>query len=166
MKMGNFKQGWAVVFPPWRPEVRNLCIRPYYNHRKGCPNYGKKNTCPPKAPFWSEVYHLGATVFVIWNCFDFAGHIQRMKQKHPNWSQRQLECCLYWQPKARKALREIINKFREKYPKYVITESPEAMGINVTATMRQIGIELEWPPKTKTYQIALAGLTWEEGINE
>jgi hypothetical protein len=31
---------------------------------------------------------------------------------------------------------------------------PEAMGINVTATMQKLGITL---PKTVTYQVALAG---------
>jgi hypothetical protein len=35
---------------------------------------------------------------------------------------------------------------------------PEAHGLNVTATMKSIGIELEWPPKTVTYQIALASV--------
>lgn len=29
--------------------------------------------------------------------------------------------------------------------------------VDVTATMRSVGIDLEWPPITKAYQIALAG---------
>jgi len=35
---------------------------------------------------------------------------------------------------------------------------PEAYGVNVTATMAAVGIKLQWPPRDKTYQIALAGL--------
>jgi hypothetical protein len=31
------------------------------------------------------------------------------------------------------------------------------MGVNVTATMDNAGIMLEWPPKNVAYQIALAG---------
>jgi hypothetical protein len=39
----------------------------------------------------------------------------------------------------------------------VIERCPEALGLNVTATMRMIGIDLEWPPREFTYQVALAG---------
>jgi len=35
---------------------------------------------------------------------------------------------------------------------------PEAMGVNVTETMKRVGIELEWPPVNVAYQIALAGI--------
>ena len=157
-------KNWAIVSPQWYPKARDLCAKPYYNHPKGCPNYGKKDTCPPNSPFWGEIFHLGAESYAIWNCFDFVEYVERMKQKHPNWSQRQLECCLYWQPKARKALRENISKFKKEYPDFMVVETPEAMGINVTETMAQIGIDLEWPPRTKTYQIALASRTWKKGI--
>ena len=34
---------------------------------------------------------------------------------------------------------------------------PEAMGVNVTETMKNVGIILEWPPETVTYQIVIAG---------
>ena len=35
---------------------------------------------------------------------------------------------------------------------------PEAAGVNVTATMASIDIDLEWPPVTVAYQVALAGI--------
>jgi hypothetical protein len=31
-------------------EAGKLCRLPYPNHPKGCPNYGKRALCPPKAP--------------------------------------------------------------------------------------------------------------------
>ena len=37
-----------------------------------------------------------------------------------------------------------------------IVKTPEGAGINITDTMKRVGIELEWPPTTKTYQIVLA----------
>jgi hypothetical protein len=78
-----------------------------------------------------------------------------MEAKHPDWTRRQIECCLYWQPKARKQLKTEISKFRMEFPNYNIIVNPEAQGINVTETMAQIGIDLEWPPVNRTYQIVL-----------
>ena len=80
-----------------------------------------------------------------------------MRAKHPDWSERQLACCLYWQGTARKQLRELTDKFIEIHPECIIIPVPEAMGVNVTATMKSIGHELEWPPRTVAYQVALAG---------
>jgi hypothetical protein len=90
-----------------------------------------------------------------------------MKHKHPGWSDRQVECCLYWQGTVRKFLREKAQKFLHSYaqanPKFVdrgirYTEGPEAMGVNVTATMHNIGVELEWPPKIIVRKIFLLGV--------
>lgn len=82
-----------------------------------------------------------------------------MKAIHPGWSQRQVECCLYWQGTARKQLRAEIDIFAFSITQYIIQilTRPEANGVNVTATMKTVGIELEWPPNKKAYQVALAG---------
>jgi predicted metal-binding protein len=141
--------------------VRGLCRRPYPNHPRGCPNFGKRADCPPKARRFFDVFRLGG-VFAIWNVFDFAEHTSRMRALHPEWSDRQVECCLYWQGKARKDLRAEMQRFLSAHPEYrhtsyAIVTTPEAMGVNVTATMRGIGIRLEWPPVTRAYQVALAG---------
>jgi len=136
--------------------VRDLCIRPYHNHKKGCPRYGNKPTCPPCAALWDETCDIGLATWLFWTQFDLAEHRTRMEQKHPNWSMRQLVCCLYWQNGARKSLKEHIEKW--DFPGFFQTIRPEAMGINVTETMRQIGIELEWQPERKwTYQVAMGG---------
>ena len=74
-------------------------------------------------------------------------------------SKRQLECCLYWQGTARKRLKERINEFIFLADeRYVVNTVPEAMGVNVTETMKRVGIELEWPPVNLVYQIAMAGM--------
>ena len=150
---------YKLVKPVIDLSVRQLCKRPYCNHPRGCPNYGKKSTCPPKALPISKVLDLSRPVYAIWNEFDFAGHCNRMKAAHPGWSQRQIECCLYWQPKARKQLRAEISIFAFSITQYIIQvlTTPEATGVNVTATMKTIGIKLEWPPRNRTYQVALAG---------
>lgn len=138
-----------------------LCTRPYYNHKKGCPNFNKKKGCPPFADRFDEIYDLySEPVIAIFNIFNFGDHVRKMKVLHPDWSLRQLECCLYWQGKARKQLKEIIElfKFHNAMRFFGIEMTPEAMGVNVTQTMFNAGVKLEWPPKEFTYQVALAGI--------
>lgn len=145
------------------PEMRKLCQRPYYNHPKGCPNFGKRASCPPQAPLLSKVLDLAKPVWAIWVEFDLAKHRERMRQKHPNWSVRQLECCLYWQGTVEKDLRRKVTNFCTMRLLYKLDGTlevlyrPEAMGVNVTETMKSVGIELEWPPKNTVYKIALVG---------
>ena len=94
---------------------------------------------------------------MVYNVFDFGGHITKMFERHPDWTFRQLANCLYWQPTARKDLRIEVSKFLTAHNGMQVVYTPEAMGVDVTGTMRNVGIELEWPPKTVTYQIAIAG---------
>lgn len=140
----------------------DLCLKPYPNHKNGCPNYGTKKGCPPGVPMFDVFYDLSKSVYAIYNKFDFKGHVDRMRMKHPGWSRRQLECCLYWQGTARKKLKERIRMFNfltvMASEAYDITTVPEAMGVNVTETMRRVGIELEWSPVNVAYQIAMAGI--------
>jgi predicted metal-binding protein len=134
-----------------------LCRHPYPDHPKGCPNFGKKKGCPPQQLF-NKVFNVRKTCLAIVNTFPIGQHIQKMKEKHPDWSDRQLRCCLYWQGSARKQLREKVREFEAIYPEYTVSHCPEAMGVNLTATMKEAGVEIEWPPQKLAYQIALAGI--------
>ena len=138
--------------------VRSLCQKPYPNHPKGCPNFGKRSMCPPKCPNITSILDFAKPIYVIWNVFDFGGHCKRMESLHPNWSKRQIECCLYWQGAARKHLRAEIKRFGWAHANMKMVTCPEAAGVNVTATMASIDIDLEWPPVTVAYQVALAGI--------
>lgn len=146
------------VTPVLHPRVRNLCVRPYEGHPKGCPNHGHKAGCPPQAPLLSEVLDLSRPVWAVWTIFDLAGHVERMRAAHPGWSWRQLTCCLYWQAGARRRLRIVAEQelLHERTDLLLLT-CPEACGVNVTATMASIGERLQWPPETVTYQVALVG---------
>lgn len=145
------------VIPVVDLSVRKLCYKPYYNHPRGCPNYGKRDTCPPNAPLIYNVLDLSKPIYCVYNVFDFGNHVKKMREKHPKWSKRQVECCLYWQGKARKSLKNIIELFLETHRGMKVIECPEACGINVTSTMKKIGIELEWFPRTLAYQVVLVG---------
>lgn len=148
---------WKKVKIMLDPTVRSLCKRPYTNHSRGCPNFNRKMGCPPRCLTLNELLDLSKPVWAIYNVFQFGLHVRKMKKKHPSWSKRQLECCLYWQPKARKQLKGEIDRFKKLHPELLIVMNPEASGVNVTDTMKSIGVELEWPPKTLTYQVILAG---------
>lgn len=157
-------EGIIEVKPVIIRPVHSLCLRPYPNHKKGCPNYGKKKGCPPSVLMFDVFYDLSKPIYAIYNVFDFGIHVNRMEYKHPDWSKRQLECCLYWQGTARKQLKERIEIFaRLTGRRYIVNVVPEAMGVNVTETMKRVGIELEWPPVNVTYQVAMAGVARRVG---
>ena len=139
------------------PAFRDLCRKPYYNHPRGCPNYGKKKGCPPQQKLFFDVFDCD--LYLIYTEFDLASHVKKMRKKLPNWTDLQLYCCLYWQGTARKNLKAEIQRARKLLPHHHITACPEAMGVNVTDLMNDnADIDLEWPPKIITYQVAIAGL--------
>lgn len=149
---------WAITKPVVDLTVRGLCVKPYPGHPRGCPNFGKRPTCPPKCTTIDKIIDLNKDVYVIYNVFDFEGHIAKMRSAHPNWTDKQLKCCLYWQPAARCVLKtEVASFLYSQLEDIAIIYTPEACGVNITATMASIGINLEWPPQTITYQVALAG---------
>jgi len=156
MKTDKF---FIQVKPVVDNRMRGLCRNPYPNHKRGCPNWDKKKGCPPSAPMITDTLDLSRPVFAIYNIFDFHSHVERMRKKHPEWTYLQLSCCLYWQPKARKQLKEKMYKFLElhRHKGMTIVSCPEGQGVNITETMKNVDIHLEWPPESVTYQIILSG---------
>ena len=139
--------------------VRGLCLRPYPGHPLGCPNFGKGRRCPPYAPMVEDVFDLteGRGMWLIVARYRIDEHVARMLGAHPGWSQRQASCCLYWQGALRKVLRADVRKFRERRPWLIAEETPEALGVNVTAMMKEAGLELEWPPRFWVAKVTLVG---------
>lgn len=138
--------------------VRKLCLHPYPGRPHGCPNYGLKKRCPPNAILFEDFFDMKKPFYAIINVFDLRSHVERMKQRHPNWSEKQLRNCLYWQKTARKALKRAIFEFYKDNKEYRISVCPEGMGVNVFSTLNKIGIHMEWPPKDIAYQVAIAGI--------
>ena len=143
------------VSPVLDPSVRGLCRRPYELHPKGCPNFGQRATCPPAAPLFFSVYDAARPVWAVVNEFDLGAHVERMRAAHPEWSDRQLRCVLYWQGGARAELARKIKAALSTLPGCRAETCPEAMGVNVTATLAAEGITLEWPPVRIARQVAL-----------
>lgn len=148
--------------------MRALCVAPYEGHGKGCPNFGVKPGCPPTAPLLSEHLDLSKKVWTVYNVFALGDHVAALRKRHPDWSRRQLECCLYWQGRARHQLEiEIAEVLRQLgMADWRVVRRPEAMGVNVTATMAQVGINLEWPPCTRAVQVALVGTSLRRSADD
>lgn len=160
MNFGLFEEIPIQVNPIIDISVRGLCCKPYEGHTKGCPNFKKQDRCPPKVPIFDAYFDIDLPVFAIVNEFNLKKHCERMLKKHPHWSDRQTKCVLYWQNTARKQLfskiRTVLNN--QKFKGYESTWCPEGMGVDVTQTMKDVGILLEWPPENIVRQIALIAI--------
>ena len=142
------------IVPVIDHRVRALCVHEYPGHPKVCPNFGKRANCPPTAPYFERIFDMGSPIYAVVNEFDIDGHFRRMKEKHPGWSDRQAYCPLYWQPKARKALRlKVEDALKELPAEYVPETCPEALGVDVTATLAAVGVMLEWPARSTARQV-------------
>ena len=152
----------APIIPVLDSSVRKLCVRSYPRHKNGCPNFNKKDGCPPNIELFQDVYNLNRPMLAVWNIFNFKEYVDRMRVKHPDWSQAQLENCLYWQGSARKSLRLAVEEILKIHPGMKANYCPEAMGVNVTETMNQIGVVIEWPPVNVAIQVAILAYPLEE----
>ena len=156
--------GNKIIKPVLDKSVRLLCQRPYPGHSKGCPNFGKHSSCPPGAPMLEEILDLSRPVHAIYVNYDLESHRNRMWMKHPKWSKRQAECCLYWQKKVLSFLKYRVANFCIERCLYDLKINmtalyrPEAFGVDVTKTMADVGVVLQWPPDTNVYKIAFVGI--------
>jgi predicted metal-binding protein len=146
-----------VRHPVLDSRVRRLCRKPYPGHPHGCQNWDKKDGCPPGAPLIKTLLDASQPLWCVYNRFDLGAHVDRMRAKHPDWSWRQLVCCLYWQGTARKQLKAKVEAALVQQPGLHVLYIPEACGVNITATMERLGVKLEWPPKKWAHQVALLG---------
>lgn len=147
---------WLVL----EPKAREWCKLAYPGHPRGCPNYGHSEKCPPKYPFIQEILDINKPIHIIAVSFNLAEHIKRMRQRHPDWTDRQCRCCLYWQGKVNKVLKEKVAEIVAEGKLGNKAEfGPEAAGVNVTLTCAHSGVKLEWPPRKKVHKLALVGFS-------
>jgi len=139
-------------------QVGAWCKIPYPGHPKGCPNYGTEDRCPPHAPHVSEYFDTSRQLYIVHSEFDLSGHQERMQEAHPQWSDRQCRCVLYWQPRSRKQLKERAAQAMKSLGLDAMAWVPEAMGVNVYATCKLSGLHLEQIRNLKTCRhVALIG---------
>ncbi len=81
-----------------------------------------------------------------------------MKAKHPQWSDRQAKCVLYWQGGVNKALREECQLYVSQRCGLVYNLCPEAMGVNVIKTCKAIGLPIKPRPVDTVFKVGLLGV--------
>ena len=142
---GGEMNNWIVPIKKLITSKRtgDWCKLPYPNHPKGCPNYGMSKRCPPQAPMVDEYFDLSKPLYFIHSEFDFTAHVKKMRMKHPEWSDRQCQCVLYWQGTSRKQMKERVAKAVWELGTTASTSCPEAMGVNVYATAKLNGLNLD-----------------------
>jgi hypothetical protein len=133
----------------WNAKARDgtWCKAPYPGHPNGCPNFPRciiKENTVRLSDFKLEDLKWRAIVTE----FDLEAHAARMKELHPDWSDRQCKCVLYWQGSVKKILKDAIENAVMHYDDVVVaTTCPEALGINVYGTMAKTGLVLYKNPK-------------------
>ena len=135
--------------------ARTWCTLPYYGHPKGCPNYNKSPKCPPQVERVEDYFDLSQKHWFAIVDFDLGAHKQKMKKLHPNWTEHQLKCVLYWQGSVRKRLKELCESFL--FDGVVYNTIPEAMGVHVINTMQKLGFDIQRQVTKKVYKVALIG---------
>lgn len=159
-----------IPLPPdsLAPERRfqGLCAKPYHGHPQGCPNYGRKEGCPPHLPLLDEVFDLEKETYLIYTEFPVGEFAERMLTMHPEWAgqPRQLYNPRRWQPTARKDHRSELERFLATYPDTQVNTAPEAHGLDVSKIMAEYaGITLawDWPPidgeKSRSFIVSVGG---------
>jgi len=128
-------------------KFQGACRMPYPGRPGGCPNFDHKRGCPSGVPLFNEVFR--GPVHAVFYRFNLEAFGERMLARNPKMTRKQSRCLLYWQPRARKHLRELVaytlEWFRERNKRRMASVCPEALGVDVFTTMRNAGVELEWP---------------------
>lgn len=141
----------------WHPHVKTWCGSGY-NGKKGCPNIGRSKYCPPNDKNIDEIIDINEEVYVFGLSFNLKFHANKLREKHPKWTQKQCYNIIYWQPKEKKRFKVLINQFKKAHPKLVVDALPEGHGVNITRMMKDAHIPLSWDyPLDIVWRIAIAG---------
>lgn len=146
--------------------ARKWCLLPYPGHPKGCPNYGVKDICPPNVRMVHDAFDLTFPHWFVIYKFDLAAHALEMGRRHPEWSDRQCRCCLYWQGTVRHNLMEEASAFAATVERSGITLCPEAMGVNVFRTCHRHRVMIRKNPRDIVYKVALVGRKRTSAVND
>ncbi len=137
--------------------ARQWCKLPYPNHPYGCPNYDKSEICPPKVGLFNDIWDMEHFFYAVVVHFDMKTYISNMKVKHPEWTMRQLRNPLYWQNSVRKVLNNECKRMIKHKTGMDYTLIPEAQGMHVFSTMRNVGIIIKQDPVDEIIKVGIVG---------
>jgi hypothetical protein len=117
------------------------CTLPYPDHPDGCPNFNTRETCPPVTQSIQDI--IDRPYYLVGIKFDLASHANRLKMKHPHWSERQARCVLYYQARLNKQLWAKAEVFtRQLGSDFIFVKKPEAHGVDMFTLCQKYRIHL------------------------
>ena len=144
---------------------RSMCIKPYKNHKYGCPNYGKLKTCPPNITcMYDQIFDI-SDVYAVVTKFYLEEYFKKRREKRPDLDEGQIRNIRIWQPIALKENDLGIKEFYEFYPSksnYVATRLLECMGVDVVNTMKNVGVDINFPVKDYAYRVSSLARVYED----
>ena len=148
---------------------RSMCIKPYRNHKYGCPNFGKLPTCPPNIPcMYDQVFDI-SDVYAIVTKFNLEEYFNKRRKNRPDLAEGQIRNIRVWQPMALKENDYAIADFYRENPDkrdYISSRLLECMGVDVVNTMKEVGIEIKFPVEDYVYRIAFAAKVYAEALEK
>ena len=148
---------------------RSMCIRPYKNHKYGCPNFGKLPTCPPNIPcMYDQIFDI-SDVYAIVTKFYLEKYFNKRREKRPDLAEGQIRNIRIWQPIALKENDYAISEFYKENPSkndYVSTRLLECMGVDVIRTMKEVGVEIKFPVTEYAYRISFIAKVYEDALEK
>ncbi len=148
---------------------RSMCVRPYKNHKCGCPNYGKSDTCPPKIPsMYDQIFYVD-DVYAVITKFNLYKYYERRRKNRPDLPEGQIRNLRCWQPITIKendmAVSEFYNEYADKND-YVSTRLLECMGVDVINTLKEVGVTISFPIEEYVYRVSFLAKTIEESLSK
>ncbi len=148
---------------------RSMCIKPYKNHKNGCPNFGILDTCPPNIPcMYDQIFDIN-DVYAVVTKFYLEEYFKKRRTKRPDLAEGQIRNIRIWQPIALKENDYAISEFYKENPskkEYVATRLLECMGVDVISTMKEVGIEIKFPVEEYAYRIAFIARVYKEALEK
>ena len=148
---------------------RSMCIKPYKNHKNGCPNFGRLPTCPPSIPCMYDQIFDTSDVYAIVTKFNLEEYFNKRRQNRSDLAEGQIRNLRVWQPIAIKENDYAISEFYKENPDkrdYISTRLLECMGVDVINTMREVGIEIKFPIDSYAYRIAFVAKVYEYALEK
>jgi hypothetical protein len=148
---------------------RSMCIRPYKNHKNGCPNFGKLDTCPPNIPCMYDQIFDTSDVYAVVTKFNLEEYFNKRRLNRPDLAEGQIRNIRIWQPIAVKENNYAISEFYKENPDkkdYVSTRLLECMGVDVINTMKNVGVIIKFPVTDYAYRVTFVAKVYEDMLDK
>ena len=160
----------AIIFDP---KVQSYCNNPKFK----CPYYGHSWACPPEAPYLEDEIMKYENFYLIYTKLNLKNDSRKENRKKYNYNkmrkimEREMEkfiilhqnkfneIRILWDGHCRICEKENLKCSIDddspcRYPDK-IRYSMEAVGINVSQTVKNVDIDIEWPPVNHVYRFGL-----------